>query len=122
MGAKKKTQRRKKQSTPSAGSLRPKRKLITTKKRTKPPETPAKLPIEVSASPEALLGSYSNFAIVQHSKLEFIMDHVWKMSDTSLLVARIIMSPYHAKQLHKALGDNIEFYEQNCGPIKTPSP
>ena len=34
--------------------------------------------------------------------------------------ARIVMTPMNAKLLHKALGENLEKYEEKFGQIKTP--
>ena len=36
------------------------------------------------------------------------------------VVARIIMNPFHAKQLVRALNHNLTLYEKNFGPIQEP--
>jgi len=35
-------------------------------------------------------------------------------------VARIIMNPFQAKQLQRALSHNMQMYEQSFGPIPDP--
>jgi hypothetical protein len=48
-------------------------------------------------------GIYANLALISHSPSEII---------------RIIMTPPHAKMLHKALEENIKKFENQFGPIK----
>jgi hypothetical protein len=36
------------------------------------------------------------------------------------VVARIIMNPFQAKQLQRALSHNVQMYEQSFGPIPDP--
>jgi len=73
--------------------------------------------IEVHAQPEDMAGEYSNFAVVKHSKREFIVDFVLRVDNTNFLVSRIITSPQQAKDVHRALGQNIEIYEKTHGKI-----
>ena len=35
------------------------------------------------------------------------------------MVSRILTTPYHARQLLRALQQNIELYERNYGPIRS---
>jgi len=52
-------------------------------------------------------GIYANLAMIIHSPTEIIVDF-----------SRIIMTPMHAKILHKALTDNIKKFEEQYGEIK----
>ena len=74
--------------------------------------------MEIHAKPEVAAGNYCNLAVFKHTKREFIVDFIWRVDNTSLLVSRIITSPQHAKAIHDALGKNIENYEKTYGDIK----
>jgi len=74
--------------------------------------------LELHAKPEDLGGAYSNFAVIKHTKREFITDFVWRMDNMSILVSRVIMSPQQTKAVHRALGQNIQTYEKTNGEIK----
>lgn len=64
-------------------------------------------------------GSYSNFAIITHSRSEFILDFASMLPGLPKpeVHNRIIMHPEHAKRLYLALKDNINKYESQHGPI-----
>ncbi len=79
---------------------------------------PAQINIELD---EAIAeGIYSNLAIINHSASEFVMDYVCIMPGTpkAKVKSRIILTPQHAKRLLKALGENIQRFEQAHGDIK----
>ena len=65
-------------------------------------------------------GIYSNLAIINHSVSEFVVDFVNIMPGVpkNNVKSRIILTPQHAKRLHKALGDNVKRFEQAHGEIK----
>jgi len=65
-------------------------------------------------------GTYSNLAIINHSVSEFVVDFVSIMPGTpkSKVKSRIILTPQHAKRLLKALGENVQRFEQAHGEIK----
>lgn len=65
-------------------------------------------------------GIYSNLAIITHSHAEFIIDFVKLMpgAPKAKVKSRIILTPEHAKRLHKALADNVRKFEALHGPIK----
>jgi len=67
-------------------------------------------------------GIYSNLALIVHSPQEFVIDFARMTPGTpkARVYARIIMTPAHAKMLHRALEDNIKKFETNHGPIKVP--
>ena len=64
-------------------------------------------------------GSYSNLAIITHSRSEFIIDFATMLPGLPKpeVSNRIIMTPEHAKRLFLALQDNINKYESQNGPI-----
>jgi hypothetical protein len=65
-------------------------------------------------------GVYANLAMITHSPTEMIIDFARIMpgSPKARVLARIIMTPMHAKMLHKALSDNIKRFEDQFGEIK----
>ena len=76
------------------------------------------------------LGTYANFASIVHNFGEFIVDfgRIVPGRDDVQVVSRIVMTPIHAKQLLRALGENVAIYEGNFGeippgpPLPTPTP
>ena len=65
-------------------------------------------------------GIYSNLALITHSNAEFIIDFTRMLPNVpkAKVYARIIMTPQHAKALHKALEENIGKFEKQFGEIK----
>ena len=64
-------------------------------------------------------GHYVNFANILHNPTEFVVDFgriVPGRPDVKIL-SRILTTPVHAKQLLKALAQNIALYEQQFGAI-----
>lgn len=76
--------------------------------------------IDIELSEEVAEGTYSNLAIISHSNSEFVVDFVRLLPGVpkAKVKSRIVLSPQHAKRLMMALGDNIEKFEKNFGPIK----
>ncbi len=73
--------------------------------------------IQIKASDEMLKGAYANMAQISHGAEEFILDFANMMPPTGQLVARVIISPSHAKRLVQALNENIKKYEEKFGTI-----
>ena len=67
-------------------------------------------------------GEYANFALITHSRSEFIADfaRVLPGLPKAVINSRVILAPEHAKRLLMALNDNIQKYEQNFGKINLP--
>ena len=82
------------------------------------PEQPGQLNIEISE--EVSEGTYANLAIITHSHAEFVVDFVNVMPGTpkSKVKSRIILTPFHAKRLMKALVENINKFEAANGNIQ----
>ena len=76
-------------------------------------------PISLELKPEVAKGSYSNLAIITHSRSEFIVDFATMLPGLPKpeIGSRIIMTPEHAKRLLNALQDNIIKYENQFGLI-----
>jgi len=65
-------------------------------------------------------GIYANMVMIAHSPNEIILDFARIMPGTpkAKVQSRVIMTPAHAKLLHKTLGDNLEKFEKQFGEIK----
>lgn len=83
-------------------------------------ETPPKeVQIRARIDDAVAEGIYVNFASVAHNRSEFILDMgrmVPARPDVKIL-SRILTTPLHAKQLCRALTQNIEQYEKTYGEI-----
>ncbi len=75
--------------------------------------------IQLELKPEVARGSYSNLAIISHSRSEFIIDFATTLPGIAKpeIGNRIIMTPEHAKRLMNALFDNISKFEAQFGVI-----
>lgn len=67
-------------------------------------------------------GIYSNMALIVHSPQEFVIDfaRVTPGAQKARVYSRIIMTPAHAKMLHRALEENLKKFELAHGEIKLP--
>ena len=75
--------------------------------------------INLELKPEVARGTYSNLAIISHSRSEFVLDFAAMLPGLPKpeVQSRIVMTPEHAKRLMGALADNISRYESQFGPI-----
>ena len=80
----------------------------------KPPQN--QLAIELTPQTKV---SYSNLAIISHSRSEFVLDFASTLPGMpkAQVGDRIIMTPEHAKRLMNALFDNMSKYEAQFGVI-----
>jgi len=86
------------------------------------PGRPVKLQVHIDE--KVAQGQYSNLMMINHSETEFVLDFVFVQpgQPKAKVGSRIITSPQHAKQLLRALQENLSIYEQKHGPISTPGP
>lgn len=75
--------------------------------------------LSIELNPQTTKVSYSNLAIISHSRSEFVLDFAATLPcvPKALVGDRIIMTPEHAKRLMNALFDNISKYEAQFGLI-----
>lgn len=80
--------------------------------------------MNINIDPMTAAGVYSNFAMVNHSPSEFILDFIQMMPGVpqAQVRSRVILAPLHAKRILTALQQNIANYEQNFGEIKEVEP
>lgn len=76
--------------------------------------------INIELTEEIADGQYANLAVVNHSFAEFVMDFINVMPNVpkARVKSRIIMTPYHAKRMMRALVENIKRYEAANGVIR----
>jgi hypothetical protein len=75
--------------------------------------------IKITVPDPVTLGTYANFASIVHNFAEFVLDfgRIVPGREDVQVVARLVMTPVHAKQLLRALAENIAIYERNFGEI-----
>jgi hypothetical protein len=75
--------------------------------------------IKIVIGDQLALGTYANFASIVHNFAEFIIDfgRIVPAREDVQVVSRIVMTPVHAKQLLRALTENVAIYERNFGEI-----
>ncbi len=80
--------------------------------------------MKIEIKPEIASGSYSNLAVITHSRSEYIIDFATMMPalPVAQVTNRIVMTPDHAKRLLNALVDNVSKYEAQFGPIEGVEP
>jgi hypothetical protein len=79
------------------------------------------VPVKVTIDEATAEGRYVNFANILHNPTEFVLDFgrsVPGRPDVKVL-SRLLMTPYHAKQLLRALQQNVEIYERSYGEIRS---
>ena len=81
---------------------------------------PKQVSIEI---PKELSAVYANVAFISHTPAEMVIDfaQVLPRMPKGTVMSRVIMSPVHAKMLQRALGQNIDKYEQQFGEIRLPT-
>lgn len=84
------------------------------------PPPPQKIAIDI---PKDVTAVYANLAFISHTPAEMVLDFAQMLPrmPRGTVKARVIMSPMHAKLLHKALGQNIANYERQFGEIRMPT-
>ena len=68
--------------------------------------------IKIVVGDQLALGTYANFASIVHNFAEFIIDfgRIVPGREDVQIVSRVVMTPVHAKQLLRALGENVAIY------------
>ncbi len=81
---------------------------------------PPQINVEISA--EVAVGHYCNHAGVSHMPSEFVLDFIQLMphAPSAQVRARIILAPQNAKNILRALSENIAQYERQFGRIPEP--
>ena len=83
------------------------------------PKPPQEVPLRARIDDAVAEGIYVNFGSIAHNRSEFILDlgrMVPGRTEVKIL-SRILTSPLVAKQLSRALAQNIEQFEKSYGEI-----
>jgi hypothetical protein len=85
-----------------------------------PAQSPQQINIELPADLDAV---YSNFAIINHSPSEIVIDFARILPNVpkGKVHARVILTPLNAKLLLQALSDNLDKYQERFGEIHLPN-
>lgn len=80
---------------------------------------PIQQQINIELGEKEAEGIYSNLVILSHSPAEFVFDftRILPGLPKGRVLARIIMTPQHAKLFMRALIENIQNYENQYGEI-----
>lgn len=75
--------------------------------------------VQIDLDETTAQGAYCNFAIVNHTDSEFVVDSIYlqPMQPKAKVRSRVIMTPKHAKKLMNALAENIKRFEETFGKI-----
>jgi len=84
---------------------------------TQPSPLPTQINIELPGDLEAV---YSNFAIINHSPSEIVVDFARLLPNMpkARVYARVVMTPLNAKLLLRALEENLGKYEAKFGEVR----
>ena len=76
--------------------------------------------VQIKADEKERQGQYSNLVMVHHNVEEFTLNfiYIFPNGQQGKLLTSVIVSPAHAKRIHRALAENISRYEAQFGPIK----
>lgn len=82
---------------------------------------PVPVPVKVTIDEATSEGHYVNFANILHNPTEFVLDfgRMVPGRPDAKVMSRVLTTPYHAKQLLRALQQNIELYERSYGEIRS---
>jgi len=79
------------------------------------------VPVKVTIDESTAEGHYVNFANILHNPTEFVFDfgRVVPGRNDVKVMSRILTTPFHARQLLRALQQNIDLYERTYGEIRS---
>jgi hypothetical protein len=85
---------------------------------------PKPVPVKLTIDEATAQGHYVNFANILHNPTEFVVDFgrvVPGRADVKV-ICRVLTTPFHAKQIARALQQNIDIYERHYGEIRAEYP
>lgn len=74
--------------------------------------------VKVKITDEQLKGVYANMMRVSHQQDSFVLDFAHLTPPQGIVVARVITSPGHLKQMIAALQENLRLYEERFGQVE----
>ncbi|MCS6799170.1 MAG: DUF3467 domain-containing protein [Myxococcota bacterium] len=83
-----------------------------------PSRRAAALPtINIKADDDVAKGRFANVAQVGSTFDVVVLDFAFVQGPQGFLVARVLLSPSHAKRFHAVLGETLARHEERFGPI-----
>ncbi|MCA9583639.1 MAG: DUF3467 domain-containing protein [Myxococcales bacterium] len=79
--------------------------------------SPEKPQFSIKAEDDVAKGRFANLAQVGSTHDAFVLDFAFVQGPVGWLLARILLSPAHAKRFHSVLGDTIARYEERYGRV-----
>jgi hypothetical protein len=76
-----------------------------------------KASFSIKADDDTAKGRFANVAQVGSTHDTFVLDYAFVQGQAGWLLARILMSPSHAKRFHAVLGDTLARYEERYGKV-----
>lgn len=73
--------------------------------------------LTIKADDEVAKGRFSNLVQVGSTSDTVALDFAFMHGRAGWLLARILMSPQHAKRFHRVLGETLARHEEAFGPI-----
>lgn len=73
--------------------------------------------LTIKAEDDVAKGRFTNMAQVASAHDAFVFDFAFLQGQAGWLLARILMSPSHAKRFHAVLGETIARHEERFGRI-----
>jgi len=88
----------------------------------KKPAKPGRMNLQLHIDDDVAQGKYANFAVVNHTPTEFMLDFVFMQPQQprGKVLSRIVTSPVHAKRFMLALTENMKKFEKRFGEVKLP--
>ena len=77
--------------------------------------------LSIKAEDDVAKGRFANMAQVGSQPDAFVLDFALVHGKAGWLLSRVILSPAHAKRLHKVLGETLARWEERYGAIE-PAP
>lgn len=76
--------------------------------------------LQIKIDDTTMKGVYANMMSIAHTKEEFVLDflHIAAAQQQGIAVARVVVSPGHAKRILSAIKENLEKYEAAFGKIE----
>jgi len=78
---------------------------------------PAMPAFTIKADDETAKGRFANLAQVGSTHDSFVLDFAFVQGPAGWLLARLLMSPQHAKRFHAVLGETLARHEERYGVI-----
>jgi hypothetical protein len=75
--------------------------------------------LTIKADDQVAMGRFSNIAQVGSTHDSFVLDFAFAQGQAGWLLARVILSPAHAKRFHQVLGETIARHEERFGTIES---